>query len=130
MRKRFDEIVAFAELEAFIDAPLRTYSNGMAARLAFAIATAVDAETVLLDEVIAVGDESFRRKSSDRIHDFVRQGATVVVVSHDLDSLHGLCSRVIWMDDGRVAADGPALEVIERYRSRAAHPIEKLKMKN
>jgi ABC-type polysaccharide/polyol phosphate transport system ATPase subunit len=125
MRRRLDEIVAFAELEAFIDAPLRTYSNGMAARLAFAIVTTIDAQTVLLDEVIAVGDESFREKSRERIRRFVDDGATVVLVSHELDSLYGLCSRVIRMADGRVAADGAAAEVIERYRAESHGAIQR-----
>ena len=116
MRKRVDDIVSFSGLEPFIDAPLRTYSTGMNARLAFAIATAIDAETVLLDEVLAVGDEAFRRKCATRMERFVSNGATIVVVSHDLTPLESLCSRVIWMSKGTIMADGAAHEVIEKYR--------------
>lgn len=120
MRSRVDEIIAFAGIEPFIDAPLRTYSTGMVARLAFAVATSTDAETILLDEILAVGDESFRSQCNDRIESFVRKGATVVVVSHELKSLESLCSRGVWLAEGRIAADGPAAEVIGRYRAATA----------
>jgi ABC-type polysaccharide/polyol phosphate transport system ATPase subunit len=116
MRRRIDEIIAISGLEPFIDAPLRTYSTGMVARLAFAVATAIEAETILLDEILAVGDEAFRRQCDARIAAFVRNGATVVVVSHDLDALESLCSRTIWVDDGRLEDDGPTSRVIARYR--------------
>ena len=122
MRARVDEVIAFSGLETFIDAPLRTYSTGMTARLAFAIATATDAETVLLDEVLAVGDESFRAKCAARIERFVSNGATVVVVSHDLEPLEKFCTRVLWIAEGRIVADGAAHEVIERYRNTPAQP--------
>ena len=117
MRQRVDDIVSFSGLEPFIDAPLRTYSTGMNARLAFAIATAIDAETVLLDEVLAVGDEAFRRKCATRMERFVSNGSTIVVVSHDLTPLEALCSRVVWMSKGTIMADGAAHEVIEKYRA-------------
>lgn len=120
MRERVDEIVAFSGIEPFIDAPLRTYSTGMIARLAFAVATAVEAETILLDEILAVGDAAFRRECNARIERFVGRGATVVVVSHDLDPLESLCSRVIWMSGGQVIDDGAASEVIARYRRAVA----------
>ena len=120
MRSRVDDIIAFSGIEPFIDAPLRTYSSGMVARLAFAVATAVEAETILLDEILAVGDAVFRRQCSARIERFVASGATVVVVSHDLESLQGLCSRVIWLSKGQIAADGVAADVISRYRASVA----------
>ncbi|HEX7191344.1 MAG TPA: ABC transporter ATP-binding protein [Thermoanaerobaculia bacterium] len=116
MRARADEIIAFSGIEAFIDAPLRTYSTGMVARLAFAVATAIEAETILLDEILAVGDASFRAQCNERIANFVKGGATMVVVAHDLDTLERLCTRMIWIDHGRVVADGGATEVIARYR--------------
>ncbi len=122
MRARLDEIIAFSGIENFIDAPLRTYSTGMVARLAFAIATAIEAETILLDEVLAVGDATFRAQCNERIARFVSGGATMVVVAHDLDSLESLCSRVIWIDHGRVVADGATAEVIERYRESTREP--------
>lgn len=115
MRARIDDIIAFSGIERFIDAPLRTYSTGMIARLAFAVATAVHADTVLLDEILAVGDASFRRQCYARIHRFVREGATVIVVSHDLEPLEDLCSRALWLQMGQIVADGDAKEVITRY---------------
>lgn len=117
MRARLDDIIAFSGLEPFIDAPLRTYSTGMIARLAFAVATAIEAETILLDEILAVGDSTFRRACSARIDRFVHRGAAVVVVSHELEAIEAVCSRTIWVDRGEVVADGPSAAVIERYRA-------------
>jgi homopolymeric O-antigen transport system ATP-binding protein len=119
MRKRVDDIIDFSGIEAFIDAPIRTYSTGMVARLAFAVATAIDAETILLDEILAVGDASFRTRCNERIARFVRNGATVIVVSHELEPLESLCSRAIWVAGGSVVADGAVVDVISRYRDRS-----------
>jgi len=119
MRQRLDEIIAFSGLEAFIDAPLRTYSTGMLARLAFAVATSIDAETVLLDEILAVGDAPFRRQCKARIEGFVSRGSTIVLVSHELDSVESLCSRAVWMSKGEVVDDGPTAEVMTRYRAQS-----------
>ena len=120
MRRRIDEIITVSGLEAFIDAPLRTYSTGMVARLAFAVATAIDAETILLDEILAVGDAAFRAQCHERIARFVRNGSTVVVVSHELEPLESLCSRAVWVAEGRVVADGRASDVIDRYRRQSS----------
>jgi len=120
MRERAEEIIAFSGIEDFIDAPLRTYSTGMVARLAFAVATTIEAETILLDEILAVGDAAFRKQCNARIERFVGGGTTVVVVAHDLDVLTSLCSRVIWIEKGKIAADGPANEVIAAYRGTTA----------
>ena len=117
MRQHLDGIIDFAGLEQFIDQPLRTYSTGMVARLAFGIATAVEAETILLDEILSVGDASFRAKSRQRIRRFVEQGATMMVVSHELDSIADLCSRTIWLDRGRIVDEGPSAEVVARYKA-------------
>ena len=116
VRARMDDIIAFSGVEPFIDLPLRTFSTGMIARLAFAIATSVEAETLLLDETFAVGDAAFRRQCNARIGRFVGN-ATVVVVSHDLDVLETLCSRTVWLNKGEIAADGPTADVVERYRA-------------
>jgi ABC-2 type transport system ATP-binding protein len=116
MRAHMDEIVAFSGLEPFIDAPLRTYSTGMVARLAFAVATSIDAETVLLDEILAVGDAAFRDQCQAKIEGFVRRGATVVLVSHDLDAVQSMCSRTIWVAAGRIVEDGATAGVVDRYQ--------------
>lgn len=116
MRAREEEIVDFADITDFIDAPLRTYSTGMVARLAFAIATTVEADVVLLDEVLAVGDASFREKCDERIRHFHATGAAVVIVAHDLATVSQLCSRVAWLDHGRLNACGPAADVIDAYQ--------------
>lgn len=120
MKRCEDEIIAFSGLAAHIDAPLRTYSTGMVARLAFAIATTIDAEIVLLDEVLAVGDAAFREKCEERIRGFHSNGATIVFVSHDLASVRDLCTRAAWMDAGVVRAAGPAKEVIAAYETAVA----------
>jgi ABC-type polysaccharide/polyol phosphate transport system ATPase subunit len=120
MRSREDEIIAFSGLEAFIDAPMRTYSTGMVARLAFAVATSVNAETILLDEILAVGDAPFRRRCNERIDRFVHNGATIIVVSHDLETLVSLCTRIVLVVNGEIVADGPPGDVIARYRDTVA----------
>jgi ABC-type polysaccharide/polyol phosphate transport system ATPase subunit len=116
MQERFDEIVEFAELADFIEQPIRTYSTGMVARLAFAIATTVDAHILLLDEVLSVGDEHFRRKSKDRIDSFRRAGVTILVVSHDLDAVEKMCDEVLWLERGVIRRTGPAKAMVGAYR--------------
>lgn len=119
MKRCEDEIIDFSGLAPHIDAPLRTYSTGMVARLAFAIATTIDAEIVLLDEVLAVGDAAFRKKCAERIRGFHSNGATIVLVSHELKSVRDLCSRAAWLEKGELRAIGPAEEVIAAYEGRA-----------
>ncbi len=116
IRQRFDEIVAFAELEHAIDRPVRTYSSGMTMRLGFAIAAFLDADILLLDEVFAVGDEAFQRKCFGRIFAFKQAGGTIVFVSHDASAVERLCERSVFLDVGRVAFDGPTREAVTRYR--------------
>jgi ABC-type polysaccharide/polyol phosphate transport system ATPase subunit len=116
MLARMDEIVDFAELGDFIDQPIRTYSTGMIARLAFSVATTVEAQVLLLDEVLSVGDEKFRLKSGNRIKSFRESGVTILFVSHTLESVSALCDEVIWMEQGRIHRCGRAAEVIEEYR--------------
>ncbi len=115
MRLRMDRIVAFAELEEFIDAPIRTYSTGMAARLAFSVATDVDPDILLVDEALAVGDERFQMKCHDRMEAFRRAGKTVLLVSHSMAQVRENCRRAIWIHGGRVARDGDVNEVTEAY---------------
>jgi ABC-type polysaccharide/polyol phosphate transport system ATPase subunit len=116
IKARFDEIVAFAELENAIDLPVRTYSSGMTMRLGFAIAAFLDADILLLDEVFAVGDEAFQRKCFGRIFAFKEQGGTIVFVSHDASAVERLCERSVFLDAGRVAFDGPTRDAVVRYR--------------
>jgi ABC-type polysaccharide/polyol phosphate transport system ATPase subunit len=118
--RRFDAIVRFAELEDFLDAPLRTYSSGMAVRLGFSIAAHSDPDVLLVDEVLAVGDEAFAHRSLEKFEEFERAGKTIVLVSHDLSLVAARCRRAIWLDGGRLAADGPAAETVARYRERVA----------
>jgi ABC-type polysaccharide/polyol phosphate transport system ATPase subunit len=120
VRERLDEIVSFAELERFIDLPVRTYSSGMHMRLGFAIAVHVDAEILLLDEVFAVGDEAFQRKCVDKILQFKERGGTVCFVSHSASAVERLCERALLLSHGNVEYDGPAAEAIKRYQKQLA----------
>jgi ABC-type polysaccharide/polyol phosphate transport system ATPase subunit len=113
---RFDAIVRFAELEEFLDAPLKTYSSGMAVRLGFSIAAYSDPDVLLVDEVLAVGDEHFAHRSLEKFAEFERAGKTILVVSHDLNLISERCARAIWLDHGRVAFDGSSAETVARYR--------------
>jgi ABC-type polysaccharide/polyol phosphate transport system ATPase subunit len=116
IHERFDEIVAFAELEHAIDRPVRTYSSGMTMRLGFAIAAFLEADVLLLDEVFAVGDESFQRKCFGVISTFKQQGGTILFVSHDASAVERLCDRAVLLRGGEVAYDGPVHEALARYR--------------
>ena len=118
--ERFDAIVAFAGVEEFLDAPLRTYSSGMAVRLGFAIAAHSDPDVLLVDEVLAVGDEAFAHRALEKFSEFERAGKTLVFVSHDLHLVAERCRRALWLERGRLAADGPSGEVVARYRERVA----------
>jgi len=118
--ERFDEIVRFAELEEFLDAPLKTYSSGMAVRLGFSIAAHSDPDVLLVDEVLAVGDEAFSHRCLEKFAEFERAGKTILVVSHDLALVSQRCRRAIWLDRGRLQADGPARETVTLYRERVA----------
>jgi homopolymeric O-antigen transport system ATP-binding protein len=116
IREKLDEIVSFAGLEDFIDLPVRTYSSGMYMRLGFAIASHVEADVLLLDEVFAVGDEAFQRKCFGKIFEFKQRGGTIVFVSHDASAVERLCDRAVLLQDGTVAFDGPTHQAIVAYR--------------
>jgi ABC-2 type transport system ATP-binding protein len=115
-----DEIIAFAELEAFKDVPVRTYSSGMYMRLGFSVAMHVKPDVLLLDEVLAVGDEAFQQKCFGRIWDFKRAGGTIVFVSHEASAVERLCERAIMLDHGRVLEEGSAGDVVRAYHRRLA----------
>jgi len=120
IREKLDEIVAFAGLEDFIDLPVRTYSSGMYMRLGFAIASHIEADVLLLDEVFAVGDEAFQRRCFGKIFEFKQGGGTIVFVSHDASAVERLCDRAVLLKDGFVAFDGPTHDAIVEYRRQLA----------
>ena len=113
--RRFDEIVAFAELEEFIDAPVKTYSSGMYVRLGFAVAINVDPDVLLVDEVLAVGDEAFTHKCLDKFADFKRRGKTILIVTHQLELVQRFCDEALWLDQGIVKSQGDPKRVIDAY---------------
>jgi len=112
---KFDSIVEFAGLEQFIDTPVKNFSSGMVVRLGFSIATHVEPEVLLIDEILAVGDQAFQRKSTEKIEQFRRDGRTILVVSHSLGLVQQLCDTVVWLEKGHVKMIGPATDVIAEY---------------
>ncbi|MEP6688992.1 MAG: ABC transporter ATP-binding protein [Gemmatimonadales bacterium] len=114
---RFDEIVEFAEMADFLDTPLKYYSSGMEARLAFSVAVCLQPAILLLDEVLAVGDQEFRARCLDRLRTYHARGGTLMLVSHELDQVRELCTRGIWLRDGRVVMDGAIDTVLTAYRA-------------
>ena len=113
--KRLDDIISFSELEEFIDNPVRTYSSGMYMRLAFSVAINVDADILLIDEILAVGDQKFQDKCFDRLTQLKNSDKTIVIVTHNLNSIKKLCNRAIWIKDGIVNMDGKTDEVVDEY---------------
>ncbi len=114
---RFDDIVGFAEVERFLDTPIKRYSSGMRLRLGFAVAAHLDSDVLLVDEVLAVGDASFQKKCLGQMDELRRGARTILFVSHNMAAVETLCSRAIWIDDGRIREDGPAPQVISNYLS-------------
>lgn len=120
MDEKFTRIVDFAELWDFIDAPMRTYSSGMWARLGFAVATDIKPDILIIDEVLSVGDEAFQRKSAARMQEFRHQRATILLVSHNMDTISQMCQRAVWLDHGQLKAIGEPEQVIYKYRQSQA----------
>ena len=125
IERRFDEIVEFAELADFIDEPVKTYSSGMYMRLGFSVAIHVDPDVLLVDEVLAVGDEGFTHKCLDKFADFKRRGRTVLLVTHSLSLVDRFCDEAVWLDAGRKLAEGDPKRVIDRYISDVAQQEER-----
>ncbi len=123
LEARLPEIIEFAELDAFIDSPLRTYSSGMVARLGFSIATTWKPEILILDEILSVGDEAFRTKCKTRMAKYRDEGASTLLVAHDMNTIATLCSRAVWLEHGEVKTVGPAKEVVGIYRQ--SQPVKK-----
>lgn len=115
IERRIDNIIAFSELEEFIDNPVRTYSSGQYMRLAFSIAINVDAEILLIDEILAVGDQHFQEKCFDKLMQLKNSDKTIVIVSHTMDTIRQLCNRAIWIYDGQVRMDGDTNDVVDAY---------------
>jgi lipopolysaccharide transport system ATP-binding protein len=119
IERKFDEIVAFSELEKFIETSVKWYSSGMYVRLAFSVAAHLEPEILMMDEVLAVGDAAFQQKCLDKMRDIRQQGRTILFVSHDMTAITRLCKRVVLLENGRVACDGEPREVVNRYLSSA-----------
>lgn len=115
LNAKYDEIVEFSELGAFIETPIRNYSSGMLARLAFSIATVVQPEVLIVDEILAVGDAQFQEKSKKRMLELMGGGTTVLFVSHSIEQVKEMCSRVVWLEHGRVKAAGRSDEICAQY---------------
>ena len=122
---RYDEIVAFSELERFIDTPVKNYSSGMTVRLGFAIAINVNPEVLIIDEVLAVGDTNFQQKCREKIEDFRQQGKTIILVSHGLADVANICDEVLWLDNGITRKVGKAVDIVSRYNAEShnAEPV-------
>ncbi|MDZ4171008.1 MAG: ABC transporter ATP-binding protein [Methanobacteriaceae archaeon] len=115
IEEKFDEIVEFSEIKKFMDVPIKNFSSGMKARLGFSIATVVEPEILILDEVLSVGDAKFRKKSEARIMELFDKGITVLFVSHSIEQVKRLCNKAIWLENGKIVMQGDAQEVCEAY---------------
>lgn len=115
IEEKFDEIVEFSELHNFLDVPVRNFSSGMIARLAFSIATVVDPEILIVDEILSVGDIAFQKKSENKMRSMIGGGTTVLFVSHSIEQIKKLCDRAVWLDHGKVKQIGPVKEICEKY---------------
>jgi ABC-type polysaccharide/polyol phosphate transport system ATPase subunit len=122
LRSKIDPIASFSELGDYLNMPVRYYSAGMIVRLAFSIATAIEPEILLVDEVLSVGDMAFQHKARQRIHEMIAKAEIIVVVSHDLESLAKICDQAIWMDHGTVRQFGPVQEIIDAYTASVQGP--------
>ena len=120
LKKREEEIIAFSEIEEFIDAPVRTYSSGMYMRLAFSIAVNVDPDILIIDEILAVGDEHFAHKSREKLDEFKRKNVAIVLVTHSLPTVETWCTKALWLDEGVAAAYGDPSTVCNRYRAKVS----------
>lgn len=116
MDSKFDEIIDFAELRNFIDVPVKNFSSGMYARLGFAIATMVHPDILIVDEVLSVGDYKFQEKCEQRIQSMIDEGVTIILVSHDIGMIERLCTKVIWLDHGRLKDIGPTKKICNEYK--------------
>ncbi len=123
IKQKFDEIVAFSEIEQFIDTPVKYYSSGMFVRLAFSVAVHLTPKVLILDEVLSVGDAGFQQKSQAKMKELLGSGATIILVSHNDLAIRSMCTRAIWLDKGKIQADGPSANVVEKYQQFLNQPV-------
>jgi teichoic acid transport system ATP-binding protein len=123
---RFDEVVDFAGIGDFVHLPMRAYSSGMGSRLRFAISSAARPDILLIDEALATGDTEFKRRSRERVDEIRSHAGTVLLVSHSMSTIRSMCDRVLWVDHGRLRADGPTAEVLEEYAEATGRPVARL----
>lgn len=116
LESKFDEIVKFSELEEFLDVPIKNFSSGMTAKLAFSIATIVEPEVLIVDEILSVGDIKFQEKSKNKMLEMIKNGTTVLYVSHALNSIEEICSKVIWLEHGKIVDYGEAKSICQKYK--------------
>ncbi len=116
IKEKFDSIIEFAELEDYIEVPLKNFSSGMVARLGFAIAIDVNPDILLVDEILAVGDENFRQKCTKKIEELQKKGVTFIIVSHNMSQIKKLCQHTVWIEDGKVLEFGPSDEICDKYQ--------------
>ena len=128
IQSKYDEIVEFSELGDFIEVPVKNYSSGMRARLGFSIATAVEPDVLILDEVLSVGDAGFRKKSLAKVQSLFESGVTVLFVSHSIDQVMAICDTAILLDHGKIISQGPVEEVTKVYEEKVSHPKKKKKL--
>jgi len=120
--ERYDDVVGFAGIGEFLDLPMRAYSSGMSARLRFAISSAARPDILMIDEALATGDVEFRRRSRERVDEIREHAGTVLLVSHSMSTIRSMCDRVLWLDHGRLVADGSVDEVLEQYSEQTGLP--------
>lgn len=116
IEKKFDSIIEFAELKDFVNVPVKNFSSGMYARLGFSIATAVQPDILIVDEVLSVGDFRFQQKCEERIRKMIEDGVTILLVSHDINMIERLCNKVLWLNHGEMKAFGKAIEICDKYK--------------
>lgn len=124
IKEKYDDIVEFSELGEFIDFPIKNYSSGMRTKLGFSIATLIDPDILIIDEILSVGDIKFKKKSADKINSMMQNGATVLLVSHSINQIKEICDRCIWLEDGKIKMDGDAEETCDAYVKRAKHDMK------
>jgi lipopolysaccharide transport system ATP-binding protein len=129
LKEKYDEIVEFSELGEFINYPIKNYSSGMRSKLGFSIATLINPDILIIDEILSVGDIKFKKKSADKINSMMEEGVTVLLVSHSINQIRKICDKCIWLENGKIKMEGDAEEVCDAYLKGAKRDIKKAKKK-